>query len=700
VTTTHRGLQLIGVDTGGTFTDAVVATRDGRLAVAKALSTPGHVEDGVLDALVRAADQLGTDLGSLLGATDVLSHGTTVGLNALLTGTGARVGLLTTAGFESTLAIAKSNKIHGLSALDLNAPGRWGKPEMLVHPADIAGVRGRIDAAGDIVEELDEEHARAAITALLRRGVESLAVCLMWSPANPEHEQRVAAIAAELAPRMRVTMSGALASRIGEYERMTTAVIDAYVAPLVGEYLEKLERRLRESGFGGAFVVMRMGGGVQPVELARRHPIHTLRSGPAGGVVAAQQLGARNGFENVIATDVGGTSFDVGLVIAGEPQYARRPTIERLPVAARAVDIESIGTGGGSIAWIDTALGSLRVGPQTAAAEPGPACYGFGGTRATLTDAAVVLGYVERLGTTPLDTAAAAEAISREIAHPLGMTTEQAAEGIVRVACEQMRDLIRRSTIQRGHDPSEFVLLAYGGAGPQYAARFCSELGVGAVIIPAMAAGLSAYGALSGDLRVRAERDLRPVPLAGAGELVEQIFAALEPEVREQLSRADHNETDHSNADQDDRLQLTRSVGLRFYRQLHRIDVTVQSGTSTEDLIALFHARYEHVVGKGTAPADTPVELVGLAVEAQLPTAVPAPLPRGTRPGAATRTTSAVFDGVRQSCPVFAWDELGAGQRIDGPAFVQSATTTAIVPPGCAVTVSPVGDLFLELGQL
>jgi N-methylhydantoinase A len=683
-----RGVQLIGVDTGGTFTDVVVNSQDGRLAVAKALSTPGHVEDGVMDALQRAADLRGTDLSSLLAGTDVLSHGTTVGLNALLTATGARVGLLTTAGFESTLAIAKSNKIHGLSALDLNAPGRWGKPTMLVHPVDIVGIRGRIDAAGDIVEDLDEDQTRAAISDLVRRGVQSLAVCLMWSPANPAHEQRVAAIAAEVAPGLRVTVSSTLASRIGEYERMTTAVIDAYVAPLVSEYLENLERRLRESGFGGAFVVMRMGGGVQPAELARRHPIHTLRSGPAGGVVASQQLGAHHGFDNIIATDVGGTSFDVGLVIAGAPQYARRPMIERLPVATRAVDIESIGTGGGSIAWIDAALGSLRVGPHTAAADPGPACYGLGGTHPTLTDAAVVLGYVERLGDQELDAAAAIEAVEREIAVPLGMTTEQAAEGIVRVACEQMGDLIRRSTIQRGHDPSEFTLLAYGGAGPQYAARFAAGLGTRAVIIPALAAGLSAYGALSGDLRVRAERDLRPIPLADAADLIEKGLADLEPQVREQLR----------GAGRDDQLEITRSLGLRFYRQLHRLDVDAEPGASTDELVAAFQARYEQVIGKGTAPADTPIELVGVAVEARLPLPVPAPQPRSSQPAVAVRITSAFFDGRRHDCAVYRWDELGAGQHIDGPVFVQSSTTTAIIPPGCAVTVSPLGDLFLELG--
>lgn len=681
-------MQLVGVDTGGTFTDVVVLTDDGRLAVGKALSTPGHVEDGVLAALERAAAELGTSLAQLLVDTDVLAHGTTVGLNALLTGTGARVGLLTTAGFESTMAMAKSNKIHDLSVLDRQNPTRWAKPQSVVHRGDIAGIVGRIDASGREVEALDEHHARAAIDRLVARGVESLAVCLLWSPANPAHEQRVLELAAEQAPNLRITASCRIASRIGEYERMSTAVIDAYIAPLVSSYLEQLEQQLRALGLRGAFLVMRTGGGLQPAALARTHPIHTLRSGPAGGLTATQQLATRDGYPNVIATDVGGTSFDVGLVIDGELQYARRPTVNRLPLATRVIDIESIGTGGGSIAWLDPALGSLRVGPQTAAAYPGPACYGLGGTRPTLTDAAAVLGYVQRLGgTLELDRDAAAEAIRKEIAEPLAMEVEAAAEGIVRVACEQMRDLVRRSTIQRGYDPSDFALLVYGGAGPQYGARFAAGLGVRAVVIPLLAAGLSAYGALAGDLRVRVDRDLRPQPLADAMALVERAFAEVEPEVRDQLRGAGHEAA----------IEIVRTVGLRFYRQLHRIDVEAEPGADLDRLVDRFRARYEHVVGAGTAPENAPVEIVSVGVEAFLRTEVPPVPTRAATVAEPTGHHSAVFDGVRHECAVYAWPALGAGQRIAGPAFVEAETTTAIIPPGGVATVSTEGDLHLEL---
>jgi N-methylhydantoinase A len=681
-------MQLIGVDTGGTFTDVVVITGAGRLAVAKALSTPGRVEQGVLDALDRAAAELGTTLPRLLTDTDVLAHGTTVGLNALLTGAGARVGLLTTSGFESTMAIAKANKIHDLPVLDLHAPARWAKPSTLVRRTDTVGIAGRIDAAGAEVDPVDDDQARAAITRLTRHGVESLAVCLLWSPVNPAHELRIRKIAAEVAPELRVTLSSQLASRIGEYERMCTAVVDAYVAPLVSTYVERLEDRLRALGFAGAFLMMRMGGGVQPAAVARQHPISTLRSGPAGGVSAAQQLGRRYGLSNVIATDVGGTSFDVGLVVDGEPQYARRPTIDRLPIATRAVDIASIGTGGGSIAWIDDALGALRVGPHTAAANPGPACYGLGGTAPTLTDAAVVLGYVEQLGgALHLDRGAAVRAVKTHIADPLGLDVETAAEGIVRVACEQMRDLIRRTTIQRGFDPADFALMVYGGAGPQYGARFAADLGVTHVIVPMLAAGLSAYGALAGELRVRSERDLRPQPLIAVMDQVEQAFGELESEVRTQLRGAGREQD----------VTITRSVGLRFYRQLHRVDVESEPGVPVEELAKRFRDRYEHVVGADTAPDGTPVEVVSVGVEAKLATAAATlpERPHATAPPA--RHTSAVFDGTRHSCAVFSWPELGNGQEVTGPAFVESETTTAIILPGQRATVAASGDLFLDL---
>src|SRR6185437_4786965 len=425
-------MQLIGVDAGGTFTDTVVAAADGRLGVGKALSTPGHLEDGVLASVAAAATDLGTTVADLLAGTDVFAHGTTAGLNALLTGTGGRVGLLTTAGFESTLAIAKANKVLGLTEDDLERPTRWDKPPLLVPRRRTRGVGGRIDATGAELEPIDLAGARAAVDDLAAAGVDSVAISLLWSVANPVHEEALAEVVAGRLPGVHLSVSNRLVPRIGEYERTSTVVVDAYVGPLVADYLRRLEDRLTEAGFSGLFAVMRMGGGVLPGVLARRMPVHTLHSGPVGGVGGAAKAGAALGQPNVITTDVGGTSFDVGLVVDGQVLYSPRPMIERQALAIPVVDVTSIGTGGGSIAWFDPALGVLRVGPDSAGAAPGPACYGRGGTRPTVTDAAAVLGYVHRLGASlVLDRDAARRAISTGVAEPLGLSVEEAADGVV-----------------------------------------------------------------------------------------------------------------------------------------------------------------------------------------------------------------------------------------------------------------------------
>ena len=417
-------MQLIGVDAGGTFTDCVVATDTGQLAVGKALSTPGALEEGVLASLADAAAHLGVSTETLLAGTDVLAHGTTVGLNALLTGTGAKVGLITTAGFESTLAIAKANKVQGLSDDDLERATSWNKPALLVPRHLTRGVAGRIDARGAVLEDFDVEDARRCVAELAAEGVNSVAVALLWSVANPLHERQTAEVVSAALPDAHLALSSDLVPRIGEYERTATVVVDAYIGPLVSSYLAHLEERLRGLCFTGLFVLMRMGGGVIPVDLARRMPVHTLHSGPVGGVAAASKLGVQLGHPNIITTDVGGTSFDVGLVIGSEVLYSSKPMIERQALAIPVVDVTSIGTGGGSIASVDELLGALKVGPASAGAIPGPACYGRGGTRPTVTDAAVILGYVDHLGgQLRLDRQAAVAAVQSDVAGPLGMDT-------------------------------------------------------------------------------------------------------------------------------------------------------------------------------------------------------------------------------------------------------------------------------------
>jgi len=686
-------MQLIGIDAGGTFTDTVVATTAGDLAVGKALSTPGHLEDGVLASLDDAAHRLGVTVAELLSQTDILAHGTTAGLNALLTRTGATVGLLTTAGFESTLAIAKANKVHGLTDDELQQPTRWVKPPLLVPRRLTRGIDERVDAAGRVLVPLPLRDARARLEELAAEGVDAVAIALLWSVANPAHEEALADLAKEVLPEAHLSVSSRLVPRIGEYERTSTVVVDAYVGPLVSSYLARLEDGLRQGGFAGLFVVMRMGGGVLPAAMARAMPVQTLHSGPVGGVAAAAMVGHQLGHTHVITTDVGGTSFDVGLVIDGEVMFSSKPMVERQALAIPVVDVTSIGTGGGSIAWLDEALGVLRVGPASAGAVPGPASYGRGGTLPTVTDAAIVLGLVDRLGgALRLDHAAATDAIAKHIAIPLGLSIEEAADGIVQVACEEMHDLIRRITVQRGHDPGDFALYAFGGAGPQYAGRYAARLGVRELVIPALAAEFSAYGAIASEVKVMLERDILPGGLHESLDRVNRGLEQLEGEARHQLSG-----TEHLPGHLGDGARATRTVGLRFYRQIHRIDLALEAGPLTPGqadlLIDAFRQRYERMVGAGTARDDAPVEVVNLGVHVVVPVP-PAALP--VRPAGVARperTRAAWFAGARVPCPVYQWGAVGAGQALEGPAFVESAQSTAVVYPGQTAMVDQFANI-------
>jgi N-methylhydantoinase A len=689
-------MQLIGVDAGGTFTDTVVATSDGRLVVGKALSTPGRLEDGVLASLEDAAARLGVEAAQLLADTDILAHGTTAGLNALLTRTGATVGLITTGGFESTLAIAKANKVHGLTDDELQQPTSWVKPPLLVPRRLTRGIDERVDATGEVLVAMRNDEARARLEELAAEGVDSLAIALLWSVANPVHEDALVALAAEVLPDAHLSVSSRLVPRIGEYERTSTVVVDAYVGPLVSSYLARLEDRLRGGGFSGLFVVMRMGGGVLPAAMARQMPVQTLHSGPVGGVAASATVGAELGHTHVITTDVGGTSFDVGLVIEGEVMFSPKPMIERQALAIPVVDVSSIGTGGGSIAWLDDALGVLRVGPKSAGAMPGPACYGRGGTQPTVTDAAVVIGLVDSLGgALELDVRAAREVVEVGIAQPLGLSVEEAADGIVQVACEEMHDLIRRITVQRGHDPTDFSLYAFGGAGPQYAGRYAAGLGVHELVIPALAAEFSAYGAISSDVKVMVERDLLPGDPHLSLDRINHGLAQLEEEARRQLTvTGDVVETLGGGS------HAVRSVGLRFYRQIHRIDLPVGPDTlgnhDIDELVASFVKRYERMVGTGTARGDAPIEVVSVSVQLVVP--VPdAPLPkRDQRLADPHHQRIAWFGGSSVGCPVYRWSDVGAGQAIAGPAFVESEQSTVVIYPGHVAVVDQFANIRIE----
>lgn len=680
----------IGVDTGGTFTDTVVLTPDGSVGVGKALSTKRDLTEGILNSIDAAARTLGLDGPTAIAAAELIAHATTVGINALLTSTGAKIALLTTAGFESTVPIAKANKVIGIEEERRTEATKWDKPKLLLPRRRIVGLDERIDAHGKVLTPLDEAGTRRKLRALAADDVEAVAVCLLWSVVDPRHELRVAELIAEELPNAHISLSHEVAPKIGEYERSITVLLNAYVAPLVSRYIDRLGERFRNLGFSGRFVVTQTSGGVRDAARIVRTPVDTLNSGPVGGVSASLDLGRRLGHPNVVATDVGGTSFDVGIVADGRLQFARRPMIGMYPLATPVVDLTSIGTGGGSIAWIDPTTGALRVGPQSAGAEPGPACYGRGGVLPTVTDAAVALGYLDQLGATlTLDPDAARSALAT-VAEPLGRSIDEVADAILGVANAQMADLVRRSTVQRGHDPADFALYAYGGAAPQYAGRYAADLGVREVVIPGLASVFSAYGAAATDLRALAEVELRPEPIERAVRSLPATLADLEARARGDIT-----------TDDEASIAIERRVHLRFTRQVHALPIVLDADhLDPAALSAQFRREYERLVGAGTAFASAGVELVSVAVEARAPVVSSVAIAgsrHDTHSYASTHTRNAYFDGARVDCPVYDGSSLPAGARIDGPAFVELPTTTLVIYPQQTAVQESTGDIRLLL---
>jgi N-methylhydantoinase A len=682
----------VAVDIGGTFTDCVVVDEAGRRTVTKSLTTPGRLADGVLDATRLAADALGRTMRELLEDTGQFVHGTTQATNALLTRTGAVTGLLTTQGHEDALLIGRvSSQRAGLSEGELSRPWRLAKPVPIVPRALIRGVAERIDRDGEVVVALDEAAAVLAIAELVAAGVQSIAVSLLWSFANDDHERRLAALLAAHAPGIFVALSSELAPVLGEYERTATTAVNAYVGPKVSEYLQMLDSRLREAGLAQPLLVMQASGGLTSIADAARRPIVTLDSGPTGGILGCRYLSEVYEEPNVICTDVGGTSFEVGLVLDGEVPLDERPIVGQYALRTPKVAVRSIGAGGGSIAWIDDG-GLLRVGPQSAAADPGPACYGLGGIAPTLTDADLVLGYLNPArflgGRMALDRDAALAALGR-LGAGLGMEPEEVAIGIFTVMNAQMADLIRKSTIEQGHDPRDCILLAYGGAGPTHAAFYGQDIGVRAIVTLADSTAFSAEGMLTCDMTHSLERSrIHAAPYtAGDVDAIAERFTALEDEVRtwfvgEGLDPAE--------------VRLIRRLGVRYSLQVTTLDVDVDPGeldrASLERTLDRFAGRYEQLYGSGALIADA-----GTAVELHSVVGVspiqPVPMSRHDAVSAeaaetVTGSRSVHFPGTGfTDTEVLAGTALVPGAQLHGPLVVERMGDSLVLPPGFSAEV-------------
>jgi N-methylhydantoinase A len=665
---------MVGVDVGGTFTDAVYFDdRTGEVRWAKAPSTPPAPAEGVLAAIGRNE----VDLRS----TERFVHGITIGTNAILERKGAPVWVLTTAGFRDTLEIARTNRtvLYDIKTL---------KPAPLAPRRQVIEIGERVLADGSVARPLDAAEVRAAGERLRAEPPAALAVCFLHSYANPAHEAQAADLLSALLPGWFICHSAGVLPEMREYERFNTAVLNAYIGPVTKAYLDSLAGALRAQGYGGAVYLMTSSGGIVTAERAARFPVHTVLSGPAGGVAAAVHLGGLLGLRNVITYDMGGTSTDVCLIDDLNVPVTSEQFIGGLPIRTPQIEINSVGAGGGSIAWVDTGV-ILKVGPRSAGAVPGPACYGQGGTEPTVTDANLALGRLspalKLAGSVALEEDLARRAVSRVAEAVAGLDLPRAADGIVRIAVARMVSAIKEISVARGHDPRDFALMAFGGAGPMHAAFVAEELEMSRVVVPLRPGNFCAFGALISDIRHDHVRTHRLELGAGDPAALERRFAQLEDDARAAMIA----EGMPAGA-----ITTLRSAGMRYRGQswdlVVRLPARVESLT---DLAQRFHAAHEQRYGYRAAD---PVEIVSVRVSAIGRVNKP-PLAEwpaaGTLEAARRERRRVYFDGRDHDVPVYVRDRLPRGARFDGAAIVEEMGAVTVVPPGWRVEVGRLGEL-------
>ncbi|HMH53138.1 MAG TPA: hydantoinase/oxoprolinase family protein, partial [Candidatus Acidoferrum sp.] len=650
----------------------------GRVTFAKAASTPRDPSLGVLDGLTRLAQALGLERAALLARTERIVHGTTVATNALLERKGARVGLLTTEGHRDVLEMREGLKDDRYNL-------RMPPPVPLVPRALRVGVRERVRADGRVEVPLDPRSLTRGIEALRSADVGAVAVCYLHSYRDPRHERLTRAALAKALPRAYVSLSSEVLPQIKEYERVCTTVVNAYVGPILSDYLARLGRRLAEAGYREPVLVMQSHGGVAPIAEAARLAAGAVLSGPAGGVAASRYCASLVGAGDLITFDMGGTSTDISLVAGGEAPLAVDRAVGEYRVALPSLDIVSLGAGGGSIGWVD-AGGILQVGPQSAGADPGPACYGRGGTAATVTDANLVLGYLDADnflgGESRLDSGAAESAVDN-LARPLGLDRVRAAWGVHEVVNTRMAEGVRLVSVRRGVDPRRFALLAFGGAAGLHATDVARRLDMRRVVLPRAASVLSAWGMLATDLRyelveshVGDLRALRPATLR-------RLFARMETQARRRLGKFDGE------------IRTQRAMDMRYGEQVFEITVPLdgvdlESPDPLKDIVERFHERHEALYTYSLRDQDVVLVNARVAAIGTLP-ALPQEPALPSRAPAAPRSRRRVYLGDWRDVPVHDLDTLAPGQTIDGPAVLEAATTTVLLRGSDRATVTPLG---------
>lgn len=696
----------IAVDAGGTFADCVVMDSDGAVWSYKSPTTPPDLTVGIMNAVRGAAHNLGMqDESELLGLTTSFVHGSTVATNIMIERKGAVTGLLTTRGHEDAIRIGRGRQaVAGLSESQVTHVTHHSKPRALVARPNIIGLVERVDSDGDVLVPLEAGAVRSALDSLVSNGVKSVACCFLWSFRNPVHEELVRTIMADEYADLFVSISSDVAPTMGEYERVTSTVINAYIGPALAQYVNILQTALEARGLRVPALYTQANGGVTTLDHAKERPLVTLDAGPAAGVLGVAALSGEFAQDNILCADVGGTSFDVGVVSRGHAEYDDYPVIDQYEFRLPKVLIDSIGAGGGSIAWLDS-RNVLRVGPDSAGASPGPACYGRGGERATVTDAFLVLGYLDPhvpLASGIQPDLGAARSVLSTLGKSVEWTVEEVAAAIVRISSNQMADLLHRVTMERGLDPRAFGLVVYGGAGPLYGAAIAEASGIGVVYIMPQAGAFSALGMLMTDMVSSTEASfVHRLPLA----------RATEDEFWREVDRLEGVVGDFFTAQgmMDQGPEIRRSARLRFIGQAHDLEVPLHPDDRDTDkdvgslLEDRFRARFRSVYGDNSIYEAASVELVeirtagidsvGTTLGDSTAMAVDAP---GTSTSAPTTRAvffvehgvveSAIFDDVRSSLP----------STIDGPAIVHRAGDTIAVPPNWTARFQSSGQVTLE----
>ena len=695
---------VVGIDIGGTCTDCVVVDADGAVTLAKAFSTPDDFSSGILDALAVAAGELGIDRARLLQDTRLFLHSTTVAENAVVDGTLADAGIITTKGFEDTLFAMRGGygRWSGLTEDQKRNPIETDKLPPIVPRALVRGVKERVDAAGEVLAEVDEAEIEAVVRELKEAGVQAVGVSLLWSFANPVNEQRVRDVVDRLWPDTFLTLSNEIAPIVGEYERTSTVALNARLGPVVERYLTSLRDRLGGEGFAGTLLVMQAYGGLLPLEKAAAAPVGMIESGPVSGLVGCQQLGERIGSKSIIAADMGGTTFKCGVVREGLIEYQRESMVLRYHYALPKMDVVSLGLAGGSIISIDERTGAPRIGPRSSGSYPGPVCYGHGGEEPTITDTDAILGYLNPDfflgGREALDIEHARAVYDEKVARPLGRPLMEAAAAMYRFANSLFHDLLHKTTVQRGLDPRRLDLFSFGGTAGMHVAAYAEELRVNRIVIPYSAAVHGAFGLITSDI---AHEDQITHPLHLPVELgtVNDIFGELESRVTGQLAEEGFEPGG---------ITLQRSIDMRYRRQVHILTVPVEhDGPVTEQAmegtLALFERLYQGKYGRESAYREAGIELVSFRLRGsgsvRKPEMQADELGDADASHAVVKTVQAWVDAEEevQELDGYDFERMVPGNRVAGPGIVWTPITTLVLAPGQVATVDGYRNLIVSM---